>query len=192
MAGLDVSRLAFFDLYSCFPCAVEIAARELGLADDDPRPLSVTGGLPYFGGPGNDYSLHGIATMMDRLRAQPGTFGLVTALGWYMTKHAAGVYGTEPPAVPWNAAACDETQRQVDRTTGVPVVTVPHGSGRVETYTIVYGRDGACERGTVLGRLDDERRFVARLPDDRTLLDALTRSEGIGLRGRVATNGIGR
>ena len=68
-----------------------------------------------------------------------------------------------------------------------PVSAAPHGLGRVETYTIVYGRDGSCERGTVVGRLDDGDRFVARLPDDPTLLDALTRSEGIGLRGRVAS-----
>ena len=193
MAGLEPSRIEAFDLYSCFPCAVEIAARELGLADDDPRPLSVTGGLPYFGGPGNDYSLHGIATMMDRLRARPGAFGMVTALGWYMTKHAVGVYGTDRPPAPWGGAACDSTQREADRVPAVPLATAPHGPGTVETYTIVYRRDGACERGTVLGRLEDGRRFVARLPDDRTLLDALTRSEGVGLRGQVRTeNGVGR
>jgi acetyl-CoA C-acetyltransferase len=164
----------------------------LGIPEDDPRPLTVTGGLPYFGGPGNDYSLHGIATMMDELRSQPGTFGLVTALGWYMTKHAAGVYGTVPSAA-WTAAACESTQREVDRVPGAVVAMAPQGAGTTETYTIVYGRDGSCERGTVLGRLDDGRRFVARLPDDRTLLEALTRSDGIGLRGRVVTDdGIGR
>ncbi|HWP66879.1 MAG TPA: acetyl-CoA acetyltransferase [Candidatus Limnocylindria bacterium] len=193
MAGLEASRLARFDLYSCFPCAVEIAAHELGLADDDPRPLSVTGGLPYFGGPGNDYALHGIATMMDALRADPGSYGLVTALGWYMTKHAAGVYGTAPPAAPWTGPATDAVQHEVDRVRGVPVVREPDGAGTVESYTIAYGRDGACERGTVLGRLDDGRRFLARLPADRTLLEALTRSEGVGLRGRVASeNGLAR
>jgi acetyl-CoA C-acetyltransferase len=75
----------------------------------------------------------------------------------------------------------------------VVVATSPQGAGTVETYTIVYGRDGACERGTVLGRLDDGRRFVTGLPDDRTLLEALTRSEGIGLRGRVVMeSGLGR
>jgi acetyl-CoA C-acetyltransferase len=193
MARLEPTGLAAFDLYSCFPCAVEIAACELGLADDDPRPLSVTGGLPYFGGPGNDYSLHGIATMMDWLRDRPGAFGMVTALGWYMTKHAVGVYGTDRPAAPWTGAACDAPQREVDRVPAVAPAMEPHGPGIVETYTIVYGRDGACERGTVLGRLDGGRRFVARLPDDRTLLDALTRSEGVGLRGRVRTeSGVGR
>jgi acetyl-CoA C-acetyltransferase len=191
MAGVGADRIDAFDLYSCFPCAVEIAARELGLADDDPRPLSVTGGLPYFGGPGNNYSLHGVATMMDRLRARPGSFGLVTALGWYLTKHAVGVYGTEPPARRFTAAA--DVQAEVDRVAKAPLAPEPRGNGTVETYTIVYGRDGAPERGTVLGRLDDGRRFVARLPDDRTLLEALTRTEGIGLGGRVGTtDGLGR
>jgi acetyl-CoA C-acetyltransferase len=118
---------------------------------------------------------------------------MVTALGWYMTKHAVGVYGTDGPAAPWAGAACDSVQREVDRGPSASLAIAPHGPGTVETYTIVYARDGACERGTVLGRLDDGRRFVARLPDDRTLLDALTRSEGVGLRGQVrAEDGVAR
>jgi acetyl-CoA C-acetyltransferase len=72
-------------------------------------------------------------------------------------------------------------------------MAAPSGRGIVETYTIAYGRDGGPERGTVLGRLDGGERFVARLPDDRTLLDACTRSEAIGLRGRVTCeDGVGR
>jgi acetyl-CoA C-acetyltransferase len=193
MGRLDLAQIALFDLYSCFPCAVEIAARELGLADDDPRPLTVTGGLPYFGGPGNDYALHAIAAMMNRLRARPGTFGMVTAVGWYLTKHAVGVYGTERPVAPWMDAGSEVPQREADRVPGVAVAAAPRGPGTVETYTIAYGRDGRCERGTVLGRLADGRRFVARLPADPTLLDALTRAEGVGLGGRVRTeNGVGR
>jgi acetyl-CoA C-acetyltransferase len=191
MAEIGLERIDAFDLYSCFPCAVEIAARELGLRDDDPRPLSVTGGLPYFGGPGNDYVLHAVATMMERLRASPGSVGMVTALGWYMTKHAVGVYGTEPPARPWSGPA--QVQDEVDRVAPASLVLAPTGAGRIETYTIIYDREGAPERGTVLGRLDDGRRFLARLPDDRTLLEACTRSEAIGLRGYVRTeNGVGR
>ena len=95
-SGSGVDDLSAFDLYSCFPCAVELGAEAVGLAPDDARGLTVTGGLPYFGGPGNNYSLHAVATMVDRLRHTGGT-GLVTALGWYLTKHAAGIYGAEPP-----------------------------------------------------------------------------------------------
>ena len=66
----DVSR---FDFYSCFPVAVEISATALGLALDDERPLTVTGGHAYFGGPGNNYTTHSIATMAEQLRGDPIT-----------------------------------------------------------------------------------------------------------------------
>ena len=75
-----------------------IGAQELGLAEDDPRGLTVTGGLPYFGGPGNNYVTHSIAEMMARVRARPGMKGMVTANGNYVTKQSGGIYSTEPPA----------------------------------------------------------------------------------------------
>ena len=68
MAGKTVADVAAFDLYSCFPSAVEVAMKEIGIADDDPRPISVTGGLPFFGGPGNNYVTHSIAEMMNVVR----------------------------------------------------------------------------------------------------------------------------
>ena len=97
-AGVEIDDVAHIDLYSCFPAAVQIAAHELGLAVDDPwRPLTVTGGLTFAGGPGNNYAGHAIATLVHRLREDPGAYGLATALGWYATKHAVGIYSTRPP-----------------------------------------------------------------------------------------------
>src|SRR4029077_8013857 len=95
-AGITIDRVDHLDLYSCFPAAVQIGRDMLGIAPDDPRPLTVTGGLPYFGGPGNNYSMHDIAETMARGRTRPGSIGLVTALGWYLTKHAVGIYAGEP------------------------------------------------------------------------------------------------
>jgi acetyl-CoA C-acetyltransferase len=96
LAGVGVDDLAHVDLYSCFPSAVQIAARELGLGSD--RQLTVTGGMSFAGGPWNNYTMHGIATMSDILRGDPGTTGLCTGNGGYLTKHAFGVYSSEPPA----------------------------------------------------------------------------------------------
>ena len=73
----------------------------MGITADDPRGLTVTGGLPYFGGPGNNYVTHSIAQMMDDVRKAPGSKGLVTANGNYVTKQSAGIYSTEPPAKPF-------------------------------------------------------------------------------------------
>jgi acetyl-CoA C-acetyltransferase len=192
-AGIGIERVDHLDVYSCFPAAVQIGRDALGIAPDDPRPLTVTGGLPYFGGPGNNYSMHAIAGMMSRLRAEPGTIGLVTALGWYITKHAVGVYSAEPKNGPF--ARADPAPRQValDAQPAPPLDREPAGSATVETYTVLFDRDGAPLRGLVIGRLDDDRRFLASFPDDRQVLDALTSREGVGVRGRVATiDGLGR
>src|SRR6185312_15006022 len=80
-AGIGVDDLAAIDLYSCFPIAVFSICDGLGLATDDPRGLTVTGGLPYFGGAGNNYATHAIAEVVTRVRAKPGSYGLVGANG---------------------------------------------------------------------------------------------------------------
>ena len=95
LARVDADDLAHVDLYSCFPSAVQAAAAELGLGPD--RPLTVTGGLTFAGGPWNNYVGHSLATMQRVLREDPGSIGLVTANGGFLTKHALGVYCTEPP-----------------------------------------------------------------------------------------------
>ena len=95
-AGLAAADIECFALYSCFPCAVQIARRHLGIAPDDPRPLTQTGGLGFFGGPGSNYALHGIAAMAETLASGRHASGLTTALGWFMHKYAVGIYATAP------------------------------------------------------------------------------------------------
>ena len=75
-AGLGIDDIAFVDLYSCFPVVVQMAAHELGLAVDDPdRPLTLTGGLTFGGGPGNNYTSHGIAQRRRRAAERTGQRG---------------------------------------------------------------------------------------------------------------------
>ncbi len=133
--------------------------------------------------------MHAIATMYERLRTRRDALGLVTALGWYVTKHAVGVYGASPPPTPWVPVDGAALQARVDAERGPALATLPDGPGTVETYTVIYDRDGVPVRGIVVGRLDDGRRFLANTPSDAALLDALVREEAIGRRGRVASDG---
>ncbi|HXX91605.1 MAG TPA: hypothetical protein VEI83_15410, partial [Acidimicrobiales bacterium] len=162
-AGLGVDDLDAFDLYSCFPCAVELAVDAIGITGDDPRGLTVTGGLPYFGGPGNNYTLHAIATMTERLRDHGGR-GLVTGLGWYATKHAAGVYASEPPPRGYVSADTTDAQQAIDAT-AVPVVAgVDGGQARraqVLGATIAFGPGGEPHAAPVIARLEDGRQLAA-------------------------------
>ena len=186
MAGRKFEDVRFIDLYSCFPSAVEIACEEIGLAEADPRGLTITGGLPYFGGPGNNYVTHSICHMMRRLRAHPGSFGLITANGNYVTKHSFGIYSTTPTMGSWKRQDPSMLQSELDRLLKAPHAEAPSGDARIETYTIMHGRAGP-EYAIVFGRLDATgERFIANTPADRAVLEDLQAREGLGRRGRVA------
>jgi acetyl-CoA C-acetyltransferase len=185
MAGIGAGDLSFIDLYSCFPSAVEIGCQELGLAEDDPRGLTVTGGLPYFGGAGNNYVMHSIATMVSKLRARPGAFGLCTANGWYVTKHSAGIYSTKPFEGAWKRENPKVYQLDLDAMAHPNVTESPNGHAVVETYTVVTDRKGK-RFGIIVGRLDDGTRFLANTPDDDGTLDRMMQEEMLGREGMAS------
>ena len=184
MARCTVDDMDYLDLYSCFPSAVEIACAEMGIALDDPRGLTVTGGLPYFGGPGNNYVTHSIAEMMNRLRAHPGSRGLVTANGNYVTKQSAGIYSTEPPPRPFAPKDPALYQAAIGADRGPAVTEDADGPATVETYTVLHDRTGPSF-GIMFGRLGDDSRFIAALPEDREVLAGMTEEDFLGVRGRV-------
>ena len=190
LAGLGIDDLVAIDLYSCFPVAVQMAASELGLAVDDPaRPLTLTGGLTFGGGPGNNYTSHGIAAAVATLRATPGSAGLVTGLGWYATKHAIGVYASRPPAHGGaQPFAWRDVQAEVDALPRCRVAGGASGVVRVETYTVAYDRDDNPERGIVACRTPDGTRAWGTITDVGTLA-SLCAAEGVGRTGTLAADG---
>ena len=192
MAGVTLDDIACFDLYSCFPSAVQIARDSLELAADDTRPLTVTGGLPYFGGPGNNYVTHSIAAMVRKLRDERGKVGLVTANGWYVTKHATGIYSSEPPRNGWNRTDANADQAKIDAEPHPEVIEAPAGNATVETYTVLFDRDGAPTKGIIIGRTADGARFIANAPEERRTLESMTKHEMVGAPGRVGQAEDGR
>ncbi|MGH9110487.1 MAG: acetyl-CoA acetyltransferase, partial [Acidimicrobiales bacterium] len=183
LAGVGIDDIAHIDLYSCFPCVVQIAANELGLPIDDPgRSLTVTGGLAFAGGPGNNYVSHSIATMAGRLRADPGSLGLVTGLGWYATKHAVGIWSTTPPA---DGFAHANPQAEVDALPQRPPASDYEGDATVETYTVVHERDGEPERG-ILSLLTDDGARAWGTVTDPDALRSIEMEEGCGRRARIS------
>ncbi len=188
---LSMSDISLIDFYSCFPSAVEFARDVFGVPKDDPRPLTVTGGLPFHGGAGNNYVMNSIASMIDRLREFPGSFGLVTANGGYFSKHSAGIYSTARREPSWSRTSPEKYQRVIDSVRDVPFTENPSGDGLVETYTVLFDRDNRPSQGLVIGRmgksLDDQNspRFFSIVDGDSLLLESLTRQDMIGERGRV-------
>lgn len=190
LGGVGIDDLAAVDLYSCFPVAVEMAADELGLAAGDPgRPLTLTGGLTFAGGPGNNYGAHGIASMVERLRKDPGAVGLATGLGWYATKHAVGVFASRPPGHVGSPYRWADVQPDVDALPRRAVDPDAAGAVTVETYTVAYERDGTPSLGIVTCRTRDGARAWANVvdPDD---MAGIVGSDPIGRVGTLRPGGL--
>lgn len=185
LAGLGVDDVEYVDLYSCFPSAVQVAAAELGLRVDDPaRPLTVTGGLTFAGGPWSNYVTHSIATVAELLVANPGRRALVTANGGYLTKHSFGVYGTEPPAeFRW-----EDVQPAVDREPTREGLVEWEGVGTVEAWTTPFDRDGKPEKAFVSVRTPDGSRTLAVIADPAAA-EATVREDIGGAKVAVTADG---
>ncbi|MGY8681334.1 acetyl-CoA acetyltransferase [Bradyrhizobium sp. UFLA05-153] len=172
LAGGDGKAFDAIELYSCFPCVPKMARRTLGLGPDV-QP-TVTGGLTFFGAPLNTYMTHAACAMVRTLR-NGAKLGLLYGQGGFVTKHHALVLSKTPP----RAALAQDTSVQLDADRNKRVVpefvTEASGAGKVESFTVIYGRNGNIEHGVVMLRTEDERRTLARIPasDGATLTHLL-------------------
>jgi acetyl-CoA C-acetyltransferase len=182
-AGASIDDVRYFDLYSCFASSLHFACDALGIAVDDPRGVTVTGGLPYHGGPASGYLTHSIAAMVDRLRADPGATGMVSGVGMHMTKHVFGVYSSEPAAVAPPDAA--RAQAVASRTGPARVVAEHEGDAHVSAYSVVHGRDGEPEWALLVCDLADGARTYAQVRAADLCLEA-EQTELVGRSVRLA------
>ncbi|WP_298471732.1 acetyl-CoA acetyltransferase [uncultured Erythrobacter sp.] len=147
-SGKSMADMRYIDFYSCFAVPVFNQIDHFGLTADDPRGLTLTGGLPFFGGAGNNYSAHAICEAVQRARGDRGAFALVGANGGWMSKYATGIYSTEP--ADWSAN--DRFEKLPDATDAVPAAIGPFDHAKVETYTINNAKTGSV--AVFLGRND--------------------------------------
>ena len=167
-AGVAVDDVAHLDLYSCFASSVGFALDALGLASDDARGFTVTGGLPFAGGAGSDYMTHSIAAMATTLRDDPGSLGLVSGVGMHMTKHVYAVYSTAPgPVSPPDAAA---VQAQLDASPPPTIRDTYDGRATIAAYSVVHGHDGAPEWALAVCDLDGGDRCYGRVVEPALLV----------------------
>jgi acetyl-CoA C-acetyltransferase len=182
-AGVGVDDIRYFDLYSCFASSLHFACDALGVRVDDPRGVTVTGGLPYHGGPASGYLTHSIAAMVERLRADPDAGGLVSGVGMHMTKHVFGVYSAEPrPVAPPDAGAAQATASAAGTARVVPE---HEGDADVIAYSVVHGRDAAPEWALLVCDVGDGARTYAQVRAPELCAEA-ERTELVGRSVRLA------
>lgn len=185
MAGIGVDQLTHMDIYSCFPSAVQVACDEIGISHQDLRGLTLTGGLPYFGGPGSNYTMHGIAQAVMHCRGNPDRWILVTGNGWYLTKHSCGIYSNTPYQGEWQRPA--SLQAEIDNQPSVEIQeNAGVASARIESYSLIYGRKGP-ETGMALLRLEGGQRTFAKIAEPGGAnWQRLMQQDGVGMTASIA------
>ncbi|MEH6568222.1 MAG: hypothetical protein V7709_04040 [Halioglobus sp.] len=164
IAQLDISAVGMIDIYSCFPCAVTTVAEQLGLPTDGTQALTATGGLPYFGGPGNNYSMHGLAEAVQWAKQNPADYAMVTSNGGVLSKHASGVYSHRPSSIDWSSQETTLSNETLKRR----AVCADPGKGTIVTYTVHFDAKGGSH-AIIIGETDSGDRFVACTdPQDQT------------------------
>jgi len=175
-AQRSIEDIRHFELYSCFPIAVRVQQRELQVPQG--RVLTVTGGMAFAGGPLNNFVLQALVRMVERLRVDRGSTGLVTAVSGMLTKQGVSVWSTDAPRDP--ARAVDVTDAVARDTGVVEVVEADDGTARCVSYTVVY-EGGRPARAVLLGDRSDGRRVLVGV-DDPGQAAAIAEQEPCGRR----------
>ena len=176
-AGITASQLDLVELYSCFPIAVEAYAQALGIPLT--RDLTVTGGMPFAGGPFNNYVLQATCRMAALLRQERGPtrrVGLVSSVSGILTKQGFGVWASQPGN---SGFASDDVSADTGRQQNTKVVTSSfQGRAAIAGYTVLHDK-GQAPRALVLADTDTGCRALA-WSSDPALVSRMEESEFCG------------
>lgn len=186
-AALEAGNLTAHDidlveLYSCFPLAIETYADALGLPRS--RDLTVTGGMPFAGGPYNNYVLQATCRAAELLRQGKGRTALVSSVSGVLTKQAFGLLSLDPGPNGFVKADLTDTVAGVMETR--PVVDSHTGAGKVAGYTVLHGR-GEQPRGLLLIDTSEGHRALVTA-DQPAILAAMETEEFVGRSISVTEN----
>ncbi|MEE3326733.1 MAG: acetyl-CoA acetyltransferase [Myxococcota bacterium] len=170
-AGTEPGQIRHRELYSCFPSAVRVQLKELGI--DPMATLTETGGMRFAGGPLNNFVLQATVRMAQVLRDDPGELGLVTAVSGVLTKQGVMILGSQAPENDFRFEDVSLETEKANRI--VPLESELHGPARVLAYTATYLGDEP-HQGILLCENDQGKRTLA-LCEDRDRVAAMTREE---------------
>jgi acetyl-CoA C-acetyltransferase len=195
LVGGDAHRFDKLELYSCFPVVPKMALRTLGLSPQERSP-TVTGGLTFFGGPLNNYMGHAVCAMVQALRMAPGEVGLLYGQGGFVNKHHSLIVSSKPSAAPIAFEYSVQAEADAARDPIPPLAATDYqGPARIETYTVLYARDGKPLDGIVVALTPDRTRLMAHVaPHDTESMSVLLNEHqsGVGTLGHVRIDAFGK
>ena len=112
---------------------------------------------------------------------------MITANGWYCTKHSMGLYSGHEPKQPWSRTPPQQFQERLALPPELEIEHEPRGPFTVDSYTVWHDRTGEPDFSILCGRTAEGRRAWAQTPrPDKDILRAMMREEWIGREGKIS------
>lgn len=190
LAATTIDDITEAELYSCFPSAIQSFAHDLKL--EGRCPWTVTGAMPFAGGPLNQFSLEGIARMVEVLRPGDGTetsgrrIGLVSNLSGIFGKQACALFSNVSSAAGYRFEDVTDAVARVDAP--VPLNGDYTGPATVVGYTVAFA-GGNPSRAIAVCDIPGGARTVAT-NEDRELMERMMREEYCGCVVQISDGGL--
>ena len=162
-----------YDLYSCFPVAVQMFAKSLKL--NDIKDKTVTGAMPFAGGPLNSYVLHSTAKLIEKLRENNGV-GIVTGVSGMMTKQSYALW-SKNPCIDFRYEDCTKKASEIELP--VKLSDKKNGSGKIIGYTILI-KDNTNKAIIFVDTDDKKRKLITST--NKKIIKEMQNTEWVGKR----------
>lgn len=184
-ANMTLENIDAFDLYSCFPSAIQVAQKAIGIDKTDKRPISLTGGLSYFGGPWNNYTMHAIATAIEKIRNNIFKNIFINGLGWYITKHSIGIYSKNSPQNLFHLPDMRDFQEEIDAKMLPDLVKEANEEGEIIGYSILFDFKNKPHKIIALLQLSSSARTLAYYVIPEEKINFVMENELVGKKVKV-------
>ena len=162
-----------YELYSCFPIAVQMFSDSLGLSENQNK--TVTGGMSFAGGPLNNYMIHSTVKMLSKIRDDHSKIGLVTGVSGMMTKQALALWSKKPLI---DFITKDVTKEAKLEEIPVQMSAEFEGMATIIGYTIFKDNNG--ELKAVIYSEDSKKKRKVLISNDKETLKSMGEEEWVG------------
>jgi len=164
-------KIDFYDLYSCFPIAIQMFAKSLQLKDINNS--SITGAMPFAGGPINSFVLHSTVKLISKIRKQQKGTGIITGVSGMMTKQSYALWSKNPII---DFIHKDFTNEANFIETPIELSNDVNGDGIIIGYTVL--KRNTTKAIIYLNTADNKRKLITS--SDKTIIELMESEEWVG------------
>ena len=168
----NVSEI-IYDLYSCFPAAVEMFGEALKIKNLSQS--SITGGMSFAGGPLNSYVLNSTVQMIRKIRSEENKHGIVTGISGMMTKQSFALWGKRNLI---NYSFKDVSEEAENHEVPYKISSETSGEGNIIGYTVIKNEESVKKAVIYIEDVNKNRNIITS--ENKEVIESMEINEWVG------------